>query len=186
MFDHFNLLAPIYDRVIAPPNTGRLKELLKLPVRGRLLDAGGGTGRVSSQLRPYVDELILTDVSAGMLRQAHEKDCFEVSMAHAENLPFACGTFDRILVVDALHHFCNQEQAIADIVRVLKPGGRLVIEEPDLNHFSVKMIAVAEKVALMRSHFNYPREIKTMLKSHGLSVHIEVDETITAWIVADK
>jgi demethylmenaquinone methyltransferase/2-methoxy-6-polyprenyl-1,4-benzoquinol methylase len=121
-----------------------------------------------------------------MLRQAHEKDCFEVSMAHAENLPFATESFERILIVDALHHFCNQEQAIADMVRVLKPGGRLVIEEPDLNHFSVKMIAVAEKVALMRSHFNYPLEIKAMLISHGLSVNIEVDETITAWIVADK
>lgn len=186
MFDHFNLIAPIYERMIPPPDAGRLKELLRLPVRGRLLDAGGGTGRVSSQLKPYIDELVLTDVSIGMLRKAHEKRSFEVSMAHAENLPFAIASFERILVVDALHHFCNQEQAIADMVRVLKPGGRLVIEEPDLNHFSVKMIAVAEKVALMRSHFNYPREIRAMLVSHGLNVDIEVDETITAWIIADK
>ena len=59
MFDHFNLLAPFYERLIPAPDTGRLEELLDLPISGRLLDAGGGTGRVSSLLRPYVDEVIL-------------------------------------------------------------------------------------------------------------------------------
>ena len=71
-------------------------------------------------------------------------------------------------------------------MRVLKPGGRLVIEEPDLNRLVVKMIAIAEKVALMRSHFYYPDEIRDMVAAHGLAVSVETDGRFAAWVVADK
>ncbi|MFN2222639.1 MAG: hypothetical protein ACK2UH_08815, partial [Candidatus Promineifilaceae bacterium] len=79
MFDHFGILAPFYERVIAAPDVSRLSALLELPAAGRLLDAGGGTGRVSSQLRPMVDELIVTDVSYGMLAQAQAKSGLALS-----------------------------------------------------------------------------------------------------------
>ena len=55
-----------YDRVIPPSDLNRLRERLRLPTTGRLLDAGGGTGRVSSQLRHLVDEVIISDPSASM------------------------------------------------------------------------------------------------------------------------
>ena len=135
MIDHFGFLAPFYERVISPPDVDRLQRLLRLPAPGRLLDAGGGTGRVSTQLIPLVDELVLTDSSTGMLAQARQKKELRVSQSHTERLPFADGAFDRVLVVDALHHFANQRQAISEIARVLKTGGRVVIEEPDINHF---------------------------------------------------
>ncbi len=70
MFDHFNLLAPLYDRVFQPPDLQHFIRLLELPADGYLLDAGGGTGRVSNELRPLVDEIVITDVSRGMLKQA--------------------------------------------------------------------------------------------------------------------
>ncbi len=186
MFDHFNLLAPIYDRVIPPPDAGRLRELLGLPIDGKMLDAGGGTGRVSAQLRPFVGELVLTDVSEGMLQQAQLKANLELSFAHAERLPFADETFDRVLVVDALHHFCDQELAVADLLRVLKTGGRLVIEEPDLNRISVKMIAFAEKLAFMRSHFYYPVEISTMVANSGHTAYIEYGDKLSTCVIVDK
>lgn len=186
MLDHFGLLAPFYEKVIPPPDVSRLSDLLKLPTAGRLLDAGGGTGRVSSQLRSLVGQLVLTDISAGMLRQARQKAEIEISQAHAERLPFPNDSFDRVLVVDALHHFCDQELAITDLLRVLKPGGRLVIEEPDLNRFSVKIIAVAEKFALMRSHFYYPAEIRSIITDHGHTAQIERDDQISVWVVVDK
>ena len=99
---------------------------------------------------------------------------------------FGDGRFNRILVVDALHHFCDQQEAIEDLLRVLKPGGRLVIEEPDINHKGVRILALIEKLLLMRSHFFAPEKIRDMIAGHGLSAAIENDGRYTAWIVVDK
>ena len=186
MLDHFGFLAPYYDRVIGPPDPERLQSLLRLPVAGRLLDAGGGTGRVSSQLRPFVDELFISDLSTQMLQQAQEKGMCCPAAAHVECLPFPDESFDRVLVVDALHHFCDQRESVAELVRVLKTGGRLVVEEPDLRRFAVKMVAVAEKVMLMQSHFYYPKEIQEMIVAQGLQAQVVSDGGFAAWIVADK
>jgi len=183
---HFDWLAPIYDRVIGERNPEDLREILKLPVAGRLLDAGGGTGRVSSSLRSMVDNVVISDWSKPMLREAQAKDCLALVNGVVETLPFPDESFERILVVDALHHFPDQVGAIANLVRVLKPGGRLLIEEPNINLFVVKLIAMAEKLALMGSHFHSPTEIAAMLSAHGFSPNIHSDGRASAWIFIDK
>ena len=186
MPDHFSFLAPIYDRVIPPSDPDQLRERLRLPVAGRLLDAGGGTGRGSSQLRHWVDEIVITDLSRPMLNQARAKSLCCPVLGHAECLPFPSESFERVLVVDAFHHFCDQREAVGDLLRVLKPGGRLVIEEPDINRFVVKLVAIAEKLALMRSHFYSARRIQRLIAARGLQAQIETDGIFTAWVMADK
>jgi ubiquinone/menaquinone biosynthesis C-methylase UbiE len=185
MLDHFDLMASFYDRVIGPPDSERLSRLLRLPTEGWLLDAGGGTGRVSGRLCGLVGRLVVNDLSHRMLKKARQKDICTVR-AHAEKLPFADERFDRVLVVDALHHFCDQRRAISDLLRVLKPGGRLVIEEPDVNHKAVKLMSLLEKILLMRSRFHAPAEIRNMIFACGIPAEIESDGRFTAWIVAEK
>lgn len=185
MFDHFGLLAPIYERVIPPPDVDQLCGFLGLPARGILLDAGGGTGRVSAQLEHLVDKLVITDSSVGMLAQARQKKLL-VYQSQAEKLPFANESFERVLVVDALHHFANQKEAIAELARVLKRGGIMVIEEPNIEYFRVKLIALAEKIALMQSHFLSPLEIQDELLRYHLKTRIEKDSLFTAWVIAEK
>ncbi len=172
--------------MIGQPDPERLRALLRLPTGGALLDAGGGTGRVSASLRGLVDRVVVSDLSPQMLRQASTKHGLTPVRAHAESLPFPSASFDRVLVVDALHHFCDQRDAITDLLRVLRPGGRLVIEEPDLRRFAVKLVAVAEKLALMRSRFYTPEAIRDMIATHGVAATIERDGRFAAWVIADK
>ncbi|HRX03811.1 MAG TPA: methyltransferase domain-containing protein [Anaerolineae bacterium] len=183
---HFDILAPLYDRAIPPPDPDWLAELLRLPADGWLLDAGGGTGRVSAGLRSRVGRLVITDLSAPMLAQAQAKQVACAVQAHVERLPFADGQFDRVVVVDALHHFANQTLAVGELARLLKPGGRLVIEEPDILQPRVKMMALGEKLALMGSHFHTPQHIQLMLIGAGLTAEVVSDGGASAWIVGDK
>ena len=183
--NHFDLLAPIYDSLAGKPDTTRFKRLLALPCKGLLLDAGGGTARVSSRLSSLVEHIVVSDLSYRMLRQASHKPVLLVG-SRVEQLPFADESFDRILVVDALHHFSDQQGAIRDLLRVLKCGGRLVIEEYDLTHTGVKLLALAEKILGMGSRFLKSADMEKMISLDGVSVTIERPNCFTTWIIADK
>jgi demethylmenaquinone methyltransferase/2-methoxy-6-polyprenyl-1,4-benzoquinol methylase len=187
-FDHFSWLAPFYDRIFDSEGRAQLYKLLDLPARGRLLDAGGGTGRIAASMQGQASQLVVTDLSAGMLQQAAQKQCLNPLQTHVEHLPFPNSSFERIVVVDAFHHFCNQRKSAAELWRVLVPGGRLVIEEPNIETWTVKMLAVAEKVALMRSHFYGPEAIKAMYQTIAPHATIAVhrDKEYTAWVVVQK
>lgn len=183
-FDHFALIARFYDRIFTRVNPEQIRDWLLLPAN-RLLDVGGGTGRVSGRLTG-AQTVIVVDPSTAMLRAAGAKNGLQLASAHAEWLPFPDGSIDRILVVDAFHHFCDQELAARELLRVLAPGGRLVIEEPNIERWPVKLIALGERLALMRSHFYHPDAIRRMLEMRGGQVTVHTDDALNAWVVVEK
>jgi ubiquinone/menaquinone biosynthesis C-methylase UbiE len=184
-FDHFGFLAPFYERVIKPRVNDPLHNIAGLPVKGSLLDAGGGTGRIAQTLVGMAGEIVVADLSLKMLREAAKKNSLDVVNSHSERLPFPDRVFERILMVDALHHVCDQKQTAQELFRVLAPGGRIVIEEPDLRHWAVKLIAVIEKLALMRSHFLSPPRIAKLFQPYAAQVEI-VNIGANAYVVVDK
>jgi demethylmenaquinone methyltransferase/2-methoxy-6-polyprenyl-1,4-benzoquinol methylase len=187
-FDHFNLIAPIYERVISHINLDMLRSLLNLPLDGRLLDVGGGTGRVSALLGDNVKQTILVDLSRGMLRQAKSKNCLQPAIARAERLPFPSGSLDRILMVDAFHHIADQQGTVRELVRVLKLGGRMVLEEPNIETWPVKLIALGEKLLFMQSRFVHPNVIRRMFEDQGtrVTIHTNPDDDVNVWLAIDK
>jgi ubiquinone/menaquinone biosynthesis C-methylase UbiE len=186
VFDHFDLLAPIYDLVIPPPDPVRMRELLRLPTEGRVLEAGGGTGRVSSDLVPLVGTLVINDLSRPMLRQARSKGHLQPVQSYVEQLPFPDAAFDRVFAVDALHHFSDHHAAIGELLRVLRPDGRLVIEEPDIKRFAVKLVALFEKLALMNSRFLSGEQIRRLVARHGHQAEIGCIRDFATCVVVDK
>jgi len=183
--DHFDFLAPLYETLFPPTDPQELSARIGLPASGALLDAGGGTGRVAQFLVGKADPIVVADLSGKMLAEARRKAGLHPVCSHTERLPFPDGFFARIIMVDAFHHVCNQRQTAADLWRVLRPGGRLVIEEPDVRVFAVKLIAAGEKLALMRSHFLSPPGIAGMFDYPGARVRVETGE-YSAWIIAEK
>ena len=182
-FDHFGVIAPIFSRV----EYGSLDMMLKqadLPTPGRVLDAGGGTGRVANAIREHAGEVVIADPSIGMLRQA-DRTRLRLACSNSEALPFPNDFFERVIMVDALHHVIHQGQTAREMYRVLKPGGRLVIEEPDIRKFGVKLVAVAEKMLLMRSHFLAPQRIVDLFSFDSAKASIHATDG-NAWVVIQK
>lgn len=103
-----------------------------------ILDVATGTGDFAIEsiriLNPK--KIIGVDISQGMLNVAQEKiekkglqDRFEVQLGDSEKLQFEDNTFDAVTVAFGVRNFENLEQGLADIYRVLKPGGKAVVLE---------------------------------------------------------
>lgn len=184
-FDHFSWLAPIYEHCIQSKPPHFLLDVLDLPATGALLDAGGGTGRVAQFMVGSVNSVVVADLSCRMLEKAKGKAHLSAVCTPTEAMPFADGAFARIIMVDALHHVIHQHDTIKELWRLLAPGGRLVIEEPDIRSLRVKLIALAEKLILMRSHFLSPDHIRKLFDDQDAIVEIKYDRPI-AFVIVKK
>lgn len=184
-FDHFNFLGPIYDRIFGQKKDHKIVELADVRSGQALLDLGGGTGRVTVLFTSITQKLLIADTAMKMLWEAQQKGIRTVN-SQSERLPFTQGSFDRILMVDALHHVEDQQKTLAQMWRVLASGGKIVIEEPDIHHFLVKLVALGEKLLLMRSHFLTPRAIADMCRfDKHASVEIYYEKGM-AWIIITR
>lgn len=184
-FDHFNFLSPIYDVIFGRSEDHEMLEIAGVEPGHYLLDVGGGTGRVTVLFDDVTERMLIVDAAFRMLQEAHGKGLSSVN-ANSETLPLPAKTFDRVIMVDALHHVKNQQQTLNEIWRVLAPGGRMVIEEPDIHNFWVKLVALGEKLALMRSQFIAPDKILEMCQfPNRLSTQL-IKKNGIAWIIINK
>jgi len=103
-----------------------------------ILDVATGTGDFAfealSILNP--EKIVGVDISQGMLNIAQQKinkrglgDKFEIKLGDSEKLPFEANEFDAVTVAYGVRNFENLEVGLADINRVLKPGGKAVVLE---------------------------------------------------------
>ena len=100
----------------------------------RVLDAGMGTGELSVALsRAKAGSFAFhgIDISAGMLTEAdrHLRDCgidADLRLGDVQDLPFEDGAFDLVMAAHVLEHLADPHRALAEMVRVLKPGGVLL------------------------------------------------------------
>jgi ubiquinone/menaquinone biosynthesis C-methylase UbiE len=103
------------------------------PAPARVLDVGCGAGSVAKAVkreRPGL-EVFGCDLSQSALAAAStDAGGVEFRLAVAEHLPFADGEFDFVWIFDVLEHVESPEQVLAEVVRVLKPGGRFHIVLP--------------------------------------------------------
>jgi ubiquinone/menaquinone biosynthesis C-methylase UbiE len=101
----------------------------------RILDLGCGPGIVSAALAPHAREVVGFDLTPEMLEKARQR-CEKAGLSNlrfelgrAEQLPFAEGTFDAVVTRLTLHHFPDPRQVMAEMVRVTRPAGRVVVAD---------------------------------------------------------
>ena len=114
---------------------GRLVELARPRKCDFVLDVATGTGHAAFAIAPCVRQVVGTDITPEMLNEARALqdsngiDNVVFQLADVESLPFADESFDIVTCRRAAHHFPNLMQALREMRRVLKPGGRLAIDD---------------------------------------------------------
>jgi len=97
----------------------------------RALDSGTGTGALAFALAPHVREVVGVDIVPELLAQAQKRAERFPNVTFVEGdatkLPFEYGSFDLAGTLRTLHHIARPELAVAELVRVTRPGGRLLV-----------------------------------------------------------
>ncbi|MBC7938729.1 MAG: bifunctional demethylmenaquinone methyltransferase/2-methoxy-6-polyprenyl-1,4-benzoquinol methylase UbiE [Chitinophagaceae bacterium] len=176
----------------------------------RVLDIAGGTGDLARAFAPRVGphgQVVLTDINEAMLRVGRDRLLDEGRVlpavaCDAEHLPFAGASFDLVSVAFGLRNMTHKEAALAEMARVLRPGGRLLVLEfsqpaPSLRKaydwYSFKVMPILGRLIAgdgesyrylaesIRMHPD-PAALKAIMKDAGFG-HVDV-HSLAAGIVA--
>jgi ubiquinone/menaquinone biosynthesis C-methylase UbiE len=115
------------------------RERLLARARGRVLEVGIGSGLNLPLYGPEVERVVGLDPSAGLLRRARDATArarppVSLVQASAESIPLADGSIDTIVMAWTLCSIPDAPAALAEMRRVLKPGGSLLFVEHGLSH----------------------------------------------------
>ncbi len=109
----------------------------------RVLDLGAGSGFSSEMLARFGYDVVAVDPDLAALGHNRRRPRIDASRIAgtvqvaggiAEALPCADGTFDGVVCMNAMHHVSDVPVALTELARVLRPGGRVVLCEPGLDH----------------------------------------------------
>eukprot|EP00764_Aduncisulcus_paluster_P009724 gnl/Carplike_NY0171/3260_a4387_494.p1 GENE.gnl/Carplike_NY0171/3260_a4387_494~~gnl/Carplike_NY0171/3260_a4387_494.p1 ORF type:complete len:187 (-),score=8.39 gnl/Carplike_NY0171/3260_a4387_494:11-571(-) len=132
----WNRLASLYDFILANEEQAYSevkRQIIKtIDYDDKVLELAAGTGNIALELCPHCRHVEASDISEEMIRialenKAHSKyQNIQFSVSDACNIQSKDSTYDVIILSNALHVLPNPDEAMAEIKRVLKPGGRLI------------------------------------------------------------
>jgi len=152
----------------------------------RCLDLGSDNGVVSLLLRQRGGSWASADLTDEAVASIRELVGSDVHRLDGERLPFAASAFDRVVVVDMLEHVPDEAAFAAELARVTKPGGRLVVNTPHLKRTALRRLRHSlgqtdEKHGHLRPGYtpervaDLLREQNALLKSGKLRVVVVLD-----------
>jgi putative AdoMet-dependent methyltransferase len=197
-FDEYDWVDDRYDermsrlgRLCYEETLRRLPEVAAVKAGDFVLDLGTGTGNSAA---PFLERgccVVGLDPSARMLRQAEEKVAqwagqFSVQQVDEPflHIPFPDEAFDVVISAYAIHHLDDpaKQQAVQEMKRVLKPGGRIVIADTMFRDAAHKARALAEHPDLEDEYQPLLTTFPAMFEEGGLAVtRYQMGELV--WIV---
>jgi ubiquinone/menaquinone biosynthesis C-methylase UbiE len=142
--EYFEQVAENWDEMSAKYFNSAIREaaIAKAYLRPEMVvaDIGSGTGYLAAALAPIVRQVHVVDRSPAMLDVAKKNlnafSNIEYHQSEGTNLPFDADRLDAVFANMYLHHMADPAAAIREMVRVLRPGGRLVITDKDAHAHS--------------------------------------------------
>jgi len=99
-------------------------------IKGRILEDGCGVGMYVEHLSPFGGTVIGLEYDFERAAEARKNSAYIINAA-GESLPLPTSTFDLILSHEVLEHVQDDRRAVCEMVRILKPGGRVVLFAPN-------------------------------------------------------
>ncbi len=175
------ILPRLLDLTMSDSELSRQREEILAEVIGEALEIGFGTGLNLPYYPKQLHKLTTVDANPGMSRIAAKRiQANSIAVEHhvlnGENLPFASASFDSVVSTWTLCSIANVEQALQEIYRVLKPGGKLFFiehglsEDPQTQVWQNRLTPL-QKIIGDGCHFN--RDIQRLVENQFPASKIE-------------
>lgn len=142
-------------------------------LRGRrVLDAGSGGGHFASEASRLGARVCALDVGTGLLRQVAARCDAELVVGSVLQLPFRCGSFDLVLCTEVIEHTPAPLAAIAELKRVVRPGGILALTVPCRLWRPAVLLATKLRLRPYEGHENFlwPAALRRAVAADGFAV----------------
>lgn len=165
LFDRF---AHLYDLGMPSADPEALNSGLTRAGRpiDRIVEVGGGTGRVAREM-----DATVIDAARGMLLEGLRHGVTGIQ-GDAGALPLRDQSVDAVLIVDALHHFPARRAALREASRVLAPDGVVVVRDFDPTTLRGRGLILAERLVGFNSQFWSPDDLVTEMRRNGLEPEV--------------
>ena len=176
-----NILPYLLDWSLSDPNLGLHRQEILADVKGKVLEIGFGTGLNLHYYPKHIKTIITVDANPKINKLAQKRiqsshitvDC---KILNGESLPMANNTFDSVVSAFTLCSIANVEQALAEVYRVVKPGGKFFFlehglsNEPKIQIWQNRLTPIQKAIA-GGCHLN--RNIRQIVKNQFDTVSLE-------------
>jgi 2-polyprenyl-3-methyl-5-hydroxy-6-metoxy-1,4-benzoquinol methylase len=159
--------------------SSRISRLDRPGAGGRLLDVGAAYGFAVSEAEKLGWSAVGLEVSVAASRKAADETGGKVAVGNSLATPFASESFDVITMWDVLEHLSDPHQAIAELARLLKPGGQLVFTTTDVGSLIARLQGSAWHLYTLPEHLYFftRKSLDLLVRAHGL----DVEDMRTEW-----
>jgi ubiquinone/menaquinone biosynthesis C-methylase UbiE len=162
---------------------GRVLRALELREGERVLDIGSGPGLLANEMAALVGpngRACGIDISEDMLamsrKRCADKPWTEFKKSDATNLPYPDGSFDAAVSTQVYEYVADIPQALAELYRVIRPGGRVVVLDTDYDSLVIYTESQARMERVLSAwnehfvHAGLPRTLSRQLRDAGFTV----------------
>jgi ubiquinone/menaquinone biosynthesis C-methylase UbiE len=164
-----------------------MSEYLDIRPNDILLDIGGNSGKVTEAYSNNCGEIVVLEPKRNIVEYGKSRrPNIKFIEGQAENISLPNEYFDKVIASASFHHFSDQDKALEEMKRVLKPDGKIIILEIDPNTPRGKSLKFCETLFHTGAKLYQPSQLSKKIEEHNLQVLYTDSTTIGYFLTAVK
>jgi ubiquinone/menaquinone biosynthesis C-methylase UbiE len=169
--------------IVATKRIQIMSEYIDIRPSDILLDIGGNTGKITEAYSDNCKEVVVLEPKHSIVQYGRSnRPRIKFVEGEAENIPLLDEHFDKVIASASFHHFSDQDKALGEMKRVLKPGGKIIILEIDPNTPKGKRLNFCETLFHTGAKFYQPLQLSKKIEEHHLHV-LSMDYTTIGYFL---